>query len=447
MDTEREPEHVGRRGRLVFDDNWFVELQNLSNALTIEGGLRTPGREDPGKIRKLLLMADEVKSVLYPNSGIITEDKSQEPLIPSKSKMEIYDPSKFEPDQIQEAIVKFCLLASNVGELGDTFLKLHMPIAYLYLNLNYSVQEVFAKAQGYQAQNGDITTLLNILNDSMNEHLKDIWDKICESEEVAEYAEVLYGMYICILGKNLTEDFYTNWASTCITALISSSSLDSFNREIASFYPSYDSAGIFKRYIGSDVSLRAIYVHSILRWSKSSEITVRRKGTLEAIIRRLRFSEMMAFKLIDIYLMESRFYLTLYGIIAQRLDPVLEAYKVVREAGHLGPFIKLLSTSNAYPVFTNADFKYVAEISRLIGIALGNATLNKLKIGINIDNPEELMAQISELMRAAGHSIFNWAISESSQIMNPVVNRNFFKKLTVQQKPPAIGTAPARVDL
>ncbi|UHK03159.1 MAG: hypothetical protein FCPL1_gp1 [Hangzhou cletus punctiger lispivirus 1] len=399
----------------------------------VRGTLRKknpPGLISPNMLDDLLVSGQEVRKSIMKTGSKIADNFFEFKIALQDKEVSLVDfPSASVMDRLK-AMMQVCTYMSlnenEVTILGRMFLTILPAMSSTRL----SSWDRYYRKLGYTPKIIDLSRFMSSMDNLLGERgaviMKDISQQYKGNLDQAAYA--MMSVYLCLLGKTLTDANATQWGKACITAMVRSAGLNS-NPEIESIYPTRQSSSLWNATINSNVTLRAGLFYMVKKISINDSSPDWLRNLMQAVLVRLSFSELLSFKLIDQYIMNGRVWLLLWGVISQRMYSVMDAYRVFNSFGEDAPYLKLITRSNATPQFNEENVKYVGEIARQIGILGGNLRLENINLGIELKKDSDIMNTIRDLLNSADNSAFTWSLSRANDIVRAQLNKDLIGRM------------------
>lgn len=381
------------------------------------------------KVEELLNLSDLIDSNLHGPINIEEGFGGEKDATVDLIKVVFVDNAAISNEDRHGLMILHCLLSKDIDQHYSILSFLHLPIMMLFLNVEKSHANLYYRSLGCEMETVPASMLDSMYKDALGDASLEIYNNIMETKRSQLIAYALYGVHLCMIGKSLNPNNSTTWAQKCLMAMIGSSGLGSLEELIGTIYPTLQAYKDFSSIITISTPLRAAIVLRLIKMKntiKSSHI----KNLMEAVLLRLKFADMLAFKLVDTYLVSTNMYLFLMGDLATRIDSIISVYTIIARAGDMAPYLKLMTDPQQTPQLNDPHFKMSAEIARQVGIITGNTTLENVKFGVVIKDLVELQDRIRNIIGIANKSIFGWVTAPVNKILDPRINGQFYNVLT-----------------
>lgn len=408
------------------DLDWFNELYTFSEELDEEINIPVP-KLRPTKLEELLNVRDTVEQRLIPTKPEVVAWNVSTTLLVHYPKVIMIDPKNADQHFINQLILKHCIICSDLNETSVSQASFHLSIALLYMGCEKNSIIKYFNVAGYSPDFVTPAEFDDVLNTYMTEADVSIFNEMLALENISTLVQVFYGVHLCMLGKSLNGINAIPWASRCLRAMCGAGGVEYENKFYSTIYPSITSYHAFRKFVSTTTELRKGLLVRIINILEIPQMTGPIKSIMNAILMRLRFSEMLAFKLVDMYIVNSNFFLFLWGTFSLKIDSVIDVYQLLDTYAEYAPYIKLLTNAQDTPQLNNYDFKVVAEYARLIGIIVGNTTLEKVKFGVTLKNQSSVVEHLTNIINASCNSTYSWTVAPTNKIVNPKLNKNLFK--------------------
>lgn len=341
--------------------------------------------------------------------------------------------SEEESGKRYNVLLAYSFYGSAVDSTSEGLSALHIACSTLLLDplKNQSLRAAL-KDEGIILNVIDGDTYLETLLDLLSDDLRNLYTKVIDSGDasVQKVALALFGPYFCLLGKKLSTANATRWGEKISRALYSALGLIGLQDEIGNIYPSYLMAISFHGTIASKITIRTGIVNGLLEQAKGEKLSGPIKVFNGVILSRLAFTDLGNFRLIDTYILRTNMYMLLWGWVAISMPDLKKAYERFESFGEKAPYIKLITKPNDCPEFASVSIKKLAELSRLIGISMGQQQLSQVTTGFKFPNEEMVISRIKAVMNAGSTAAFVWSDTAGEYIAAKSDNKDLYGTLS-----------------
>lgn len=427
----------GRCGGCVSRD-LYTRIARISEWHIQKEGRSLPSNLNPNLVYEIIALSQTVRDNTAP--APVTED----PLVSVFSPPPICEGDIIIPDttntpgrRLYSAMLKIVYIAKELATPSNTVKDIFRSSIPLLILIHPTTWSDLFKRNGYRVQVISVEVYHKVLDNYLGEEGK---EEIANLEQqlggsLREVATSLYGVLLCLIGKNVTEANCNQWAKNSLRAFLASGGQIIWDQRVCNYVPSFTGAQHFRSAMNGIRRLRATVVLYLINITKgNTTIPDEQANVFRAMLTRLRYSELLAFRLVDTFLVESKFWMLLWGLVAQRLPALREAYYRFNQYGELAPYLKLLTDPSANPQFNSSDIKYLAEICRYIGQRIGQLQLQNVQISNNLKLSSTITDRIDMLITESENALFEWAVKASTDIVDPRVNKKFFRTLMARNE-------------
>lgn len=349
---------------------------------------------------------------------------------------EIIDFPEFsEGDNITQykILIAYALYGSALTRPSEGLPPLHLACSILLLNplQNQNLMNAL-REEGITLNKITGEEFLRVVVTNLPADLISIYEKIMDYEAITiqKIALAMFGPYFCLLGKKLNDANAHKWGTKISKALYSALGIMDREPDIGFIFPTAMMAISFHGSIASKLNIKTGIINGILELSKRTGGAGFMAIFVGVILSRLSFTDLGNFRLIDSYILRTNMYMLLWGWVATSMPDLRKAYERFESFGDRAPYLKLITMPNACPEFNNFSIRKLAELSRLIGIIMGQEQLSQVNTGFSFPDPEIVKARIKEVMTAGANALYVWSDVAGSYMASKKDNEQLYNVLS-----------------
>lgn len=394
---------------------------------------------------KVISASDSIHNTL-PTESIINKTTFSMDL---KATMENVDFPEFDEltsELKYNILIVYALYGSALDASSPGLHSLHLACGILLLDPKNNTELRNAlKIEGINLHYVPAHAYLNALLGLVSEDLVETYKTIVEmgTATVQKIALAFFGPYLCLLGKKLTVTNANKWGERISTAMYSALGLTELQTTIGLTYPTYEMAITFFGSVASKIPIRAGIVNGLIELSNKGNIASHIKIFVGVVLSRLSFTDLGNFRLIDTYILRTNLYMLLWGWVATSIPDLKKAYDKFESFGSKAPYLKLITNPNDCPEFSSFSIKKLAELSRLIGIIMGQQQLTQVTTGFQFPNEEMVKSRIEAIMIAGASASYVWSDVAGKYIASKSDNPNLYEVLGGKGLYEKINTVPS----